>query len=328
MKFSELQFAYQAATSTTVCSWAVSTVIDTFNRSGTPVYAATMDMTKAFDMVEWVKLFEHLRKRKVGGIFLRLMMYIYRHQKCEVRWAGVCSKEFSVSNGVRQGAVSSAILFAVYIDELLKILKESRIGCHINSVFVGAFVFADDILLLSANRSGLQSLVDICQAFASEHNLKFGTNDNPSKSKTKCIVFSKRKLITDPAPIILDGKNLPWVQKISHLGCILELDNLMKADLIQKRGQFIGKANSLLQEFHYVSPQTMFRLIDTYASSCYGSSLWDLKSKDAEKLYRSWNVMVRNVLSVDRRTHRFLIEPLSGHLHLQTMLMSRLVTFL
>ena len=71
----------------------------------------------------------------------------------------------------------------------------------------------------------------------------------------------------------------------------------------------------------------MFRLIDTYASSCYGSSLWDLRSKDAEKLYRSWNVMVRNVLSLDRRTHRFLIEPLSGHLHLKTKLMSRLVTF-
>ena len=71
--FSELQFAYQAATSTTVCSWAVSAVIDTFNRSGTPVYAVTMDMSKAFDMVQWFHLFLELRKRKVGGLYLRLM---------------------------------------------------------------------------------------------------------------------------------------------------------------------------------------------------------------------------------------------------------------
>ena len=120
--FSQLQFAYQPATSTTVCSWAVSAVIDTFNRSGTPVYAATMDMSKAFDMVQWFNLFRELRKRKVGGLYLRLMMFIYRHQKCEVKWAGISSSEFSVSNGVRQGAVSSAILFAVYIDDLLKIL--------------------------------------------------------------------------------------------------------------------------------------------------------------------------------------------------------------
>ena len=54
-------------------------------------------------------------------------------------------------------------------------------------------IFADDIMLLSASRSGLQALVDICQEFTSEKNLKFGTDPDPSKSKTKCIIFSKRK---------------------------------------------------------------------------------------------------------------------------------------
>ena len=228
---------------------------------------------KAFDMVEWSNLFQDLKKRNVGCIFLRLIMFIYCHQKCEVKWSGARSFEFSVNNGVRQGAVSSAIIFAVYIDELLGLLKNSGIGCHINSVFVGAFVFADDILLLSANRSGLQTLVNICHNFALERNLKFGTNDDPNKSKTKCIVFSKKKQQSDPAPITLDGNNLPWVKKINHLGCILEADNSMKADLAQKRGQFIGKVNSLLQEFHFISKETMFKLIDTYATSFYGSSI-------------------------------------------------------
>ena len=101
----------------------------------------------------------------------------------------------------------------------------------------------------------------------------------------------------------------------------------MRTDLIHKRGQFIGKVNSLLQEFHYTSPETMFKLVDTYAISCYGSPLWDLTSNEAEKLYKSWNVLVRNILDLDRKTHRFLIEPLSGHLHLKTMLMSRFVSF-
>ena len=117
------------------------------------------------------------------------MMFIYQHQKCEVKWAGKSSKEFSVSNGVRQGAVILEILFAVYIDDLLSIFKKFRIGCYINSVFVGAFVFADDILLLLVDRFGLQALVDIYHNLANERNLKFGTNNDPSKSKTKCIVF-------------------------------------------------------------------------------------------------------------------------------------------
>ena len=155
----------------------------------------------------------------------------------------------------------------------------------------------------------------------------FGTNINPAKSKTKCIVFSKKKAPSDPAPIKLDGKNLPWVQKISHLGISLESDNSMRADMTQKRGQFIAKANSLLQEFHFSSKDILLKVVDTYASCCYGSSLWNLMSKESEKLFNSWNVTVRNILKVDKKTHRFLIEPLSGHLHLKTMLMARLVNF-
>ena len=96
------------------------------------------------------------------------------------------SHRFSVKNGVRQGAVSSAILFAVYINELLAFLRQARLGCHVQGVFYGALVFADDILLLSASRSGLQAMVDICYGFAAKRNLKFGTNSDQEKSKTKC----------------------------------------------------------------------------------------------------------------------------------------------
>ena len=69
-------------------------------------------------------------------------------------------------------------------------------------------------------------------------------------------------------------------------------------------------------------------MLSSYATSFYGSSLWDPYSEDCEKLYRSWNVTVRNTLDVDRTTHRYLIEPLSdGLLHPKVMLISRLVEF-
>ena len=92
LTFSELQFAYQTSSSTTVCSWAVSSVIEHFNRQGSPVYGAAMDMSKAFDMVEWTKLFKLLMKRKVSLIFLRLMLFIYEKQLCRVKWSGEYSQ--------------------------------------------------------------------------------------------------------------------------------------------------------------------------------------------------------------------------------------------
>ena len=328
LSFSELQFAYQASSSTTICSWAVSSVIDYFNRNGSVVYSAAMDMSKAFDMVEWSALFAELINRKIEPVFLRLLLFIYENQKCQVNWSGKTSSLFTVSNGVRQGAVSSAIFFAVYIDGLLQRLKSSRIGCYIDSVFVGAFVFADDILLLSASRAGLQSLVNICHDFASERNLKFGTHPNSAKSKTKCIAFSRRPVDTSKlAPVMLNEQKLPWVEKIVHLGCILDSRNSMRDDILDKRGKFIGKVNSLLQEFHFASPDILMKLIDVYACNFYGSCLWDLRSKEVDKIYTTWNVMVRQVFKLDRRTHKALIEPLSDHHHLKTILYGRYLGF-
>ena len=48
-----LEFAYHAKSSTTMCTLTVTSVVEHFNRNGTVVYGVAMDMSKAFDMVEW-----------------------------------------------------------------------------------------------------------------------------------------------------------------------------------------------------------------------------------------------------------------------------------
>ena len=328
LSFSEMQFAYQSNVGTTVCSWAVKSVVDHFNSKGTAVYAAAMDMTKAFDMVEWSMLFDTLLKRNIDCLYLRLLLHIYLNQSCQVKWGGEVSTAFRVSNGVRQGAISSAILFSVYIDDLLKILKEARIGCHVDGIFMGAFIFADDILLMSASRLGLQSMVNTCVKFASERNLQFGTNPIPEKSKTKCIVFSKKSFDTkNLRNVHLDGLPLPWVDKIQHLGITLESDSSMKTDIALKRGMFIGKINSILQEFHFAREEVLLKLLKIYTTSFYGAALWDPLSVDCDRIYRGWNVAIRNILDLNRKTHRYFVEPLSDCLHPKTMLISRLIGF-
>ena len=46
-----------------------------------------------------------------------------------------------------------------------------------------------------------------------------------------------------------------------HLGNTLQADNSMKTDCILKRGRFIGKVNSLLQEFHFVDSSVFVKLL-------------------------------------------------------------------
>ena len=59
----------------------------------------------------------------------------------------------------------SPLLFSVYVDDLIQLLKHSGYGTYIGSQFVGTILYADDITLLSGSCRGLQKMLDICAKF-------------------------------------------------------------------------------------------------------------------------------------------------------------------
>ena len=107
----ELQFAYQAGCSTTMCSWVAVETISYFLRNGSEVFTCLMDMTKTFDMVKHSLLFKRLIEVEISTTFIRLLLVIYTLQCANVRWNSAFSVTFSITNGVRQGAVLSGILY-------------------------------------------------------------------------------------------------------------------------------------------------------------------------------------------------------------------------
>ena len=121
------------------------------------------------------------------AIVIRVIIFVYEEQYAWVRWGGSRSCTFSIVNGTRRGSILSPALFALYVDELLVELRALGIGCKVADVYMGAVGFCDDLLLLAPTRDGMQIMLDICQRFAKRFNLKFSTDPNPAKSKTKCI---------------------------------------------------------------------------------------------------------------------------------------------
>ena len=84
---------------------------------------------------------------------------------------------------------------------------------------------------------------------------------------------------------------------------------------------------SLFQEFHYVDPEVLMKVINIFNTSFYGSNLWDIFSTGCERIFKSWNVSIRQAFEVDRCTHRYLIESISKSLHPKVMLASRYMSF-
>ena len=61
LKPAELLFGFQKKNSTTMCSWTVIETINYFNNRNSPVFACFVDLTKAFDLVDFAKLFGKLK---------------------------------------------------------------------------------------------------------------------------------------------------------------------------------------------------------------------------------------------------------------------------
>ena len=78
---------------------------------------------------------------------------------------------FRVSCGVRQGGISSPILFNLYVDDLLVLLRQSGYGCYVSKTFIGCIMYADDLILISPNVSGLQAIINICSNFGVSHDI-------------------------------------------------------------------------------------------------------------------------------------------------------------
>ena len=130
-----------------------------------------------------------------------------------MRWHGATSRHFTIGNGVKQGAIISAVLYCVYTKGLFEELQRTKVGCCIGVDFVGVLGYADDLFLLSSTIDGLKDILKVCEKYAAQHNLAFSTNENPNKSKTKCIAFLHKE--KELRKLQLCGNDVQWVRKTS-----------------------------------------------------------------------------------------------------------------
>src|ERR1044072_7359346 len=110
------------------------------------------------------------------------------------------SSTLAIQAGVRQGGLLSPALFAVYMDLLISKLKISGYGCKIHGDFFGCFAYADDILI-SHSVIAMQHMLNICDEFAIELDVKF----NVIKSVAMRIGL---RFNVKCSPLILAGNDL------------------------------------------------------------------------------------------------------------------------
>ena len=92
------------------------------------------------------------------------MINWYANLSCQVRWGEIFSNWFPIIACVRQGGILSPIFYYIYVDELVQLLTEAGIGCHVRNLFLSILLYADDICLVAPSVRGLQRLLNLVES--------------------------------------------------------------------------------------------------------------------------------------------------------------------
>ncbi|KAJ2950223.1 hypothetical protein O0L34_g11585 [Tuta absoluta] len=184
MNLHDAQFGFRAGLSTESAILALKHTVRYYTDRSTPVYACFLDLSKAFDLVSYEILWDKLEKSNLPSELICIFRHWYDNQVNIVRWAGEQSDEYRLDCGVRQGGLTSPKLFNLYMDQLIRELSSMHAGCSIDGVNVNNISYADDMVLLSPSISALRKLLQVCEAYADTHGLKYNIK------KSELMVFA------------------------------------------------------------------------------------------------------------------------------------------
>ena len=263
--------------------------------SNTNIFLAFLDASKAFDRVRHDKLFTKLTSAGVPLYIVRILNVLYSNQSLFAKWNGHISVAFSCSNGVRQGGLISPHLFNFYFDELSDTLNNINIGCCLN-VLVNHLFYADDLVLISPTKKGLQKLINECETFSSANSIQF----NNKKSKAM-IIRSKNYKLFDFGQLNLNGVALEVVPTFKYLGHVINDDSDDHNDVMRHCRYLYAVGNSLIRKFYFCSVGIKLKLFMTYCSNIYTGHLWsNYKSSYLQKAKVAYNSILRKLLHIPR----------------------------
>jgi len=294
---SDNQFSFKSNHSTDLCVFTLKNIIDFYNSASSPMFICYLDASKAFDRVNFWKLFDKLLNRRAPDIIIRFIMAWYCSQQFTVRWGNTLSLPFSVCNGVRQGGILSPQLFNIYINDLSDVLNSSKVGCIMNGTICNHLCYADDMVLIAPSASALQFLLNLCDNYALSHDIIY----NITKSVCMCIQPSNQGKVFNPT-LTLSGTALRYVDSHKYLGVYIATS--FKDD-VNIRSQTCGiycRGNMLIRNFSNCSDDVKCTLFKSFCTSLYCAPVWNYHTRESfDRMKVAYNRIFRILLGLEHR---------------------------
>ena len=226
-----------------------------------------------------------------GRIMLTAIILLYKSTKFILNTAIIIA-----SQGVRQGASTSILLFVLYIDRMVQLIK----SVSENDGFLTklhTLVLMDDTVILSCSRDlciqKMEKVIDFCNEYGMEINIK----------KTSFFVINGEEV--DFIPLHFDDMKIPYKNMYCYLGSYFVDDGKESSALKYHIKSKTADMNKFII-FCAANTSIPFYIKKQVFDSCllpsllYGSEAWFINNlKEVEKVY---SCLVKILLGVRQST--------------------------
>ena len=180
------QFGFRPDFRTSDAIFVLRSSISSYKKTGNkPIFSCFVDFSKAFDSIDRSALFYKLGKIGINGKLLKLIMDMYSDTNYIIKCNGNYSKPIPCTLGVKQGCNLSPLLFNLFINDLHQIFDKNCQPINIDSAQFNSLSFADDLVLLSESKLGLQNCLSKLGSYCQEWGLKI------NHDKTNVVIFNR-----------------------------------------------------------------------------------------------------------------------------------------
>ena len=305
-KQNDMQFGFTKGCSPNLASLVLSEAIVEQSEKKEPLYVASLDAQKAFDVIDQPSLLRKYHIAGLRGAWWNLKRLSYQNLTSRVKWEGQIGRPFPINQGSRQGGLNGATDYKTYVNKFLDITtKHGMPGYHIGGIMISTPTCADDVLLLSKTIYGLQCLLNLAGKYANQERYEI----HPIKTTTSVYNSVDAKTWNEIHPWSINGRPLPVVESFTHLGINRSVTNsntvstLVKDRIQLARRTVYAMMGAGMHGLNGLPPITSYHLYDVHVVSRYLSNLESiiLTRKDIDALEKYHRTFLKQIQHLPQR---------------------------
>lgn len=322
----ESQNGFRAGRRTEGSAFVLNALIEKHAVGRGTVWVASLDATKAFDYVHLPTLWKKMKKMGFSGKIFDTIQMRYNKTKMRVRDGGGVSEEFVATHGVMQGSPLSPFLYLLHISDLPDSSHPDDLT--LLGVIINHSEHADDMILISGSRAGLQHRLDVHQRFLNLNSILVNT------SKSEVIIFGPKPSVLHP--LTLNGENIPFVRSLTTIGMTFDDGSRLRrfdSHIRRRGGNGVAMAATTAHQLGFFSNTTNGQKLTLYKgllepTIAFGGVLTIASPLVQTELDHSHRRILRSILPLSTRSNLAPLYLLTDLLPITSIFLSHTLRFL